>query len=105
MAQKKVARARALLVTFLKQGASISKLIELYARAAAGLYCPKLFDDEDLDEDTIALRSGGPRLMYSLNHSRRTGAASSRTVRRRAFLPRFTSMSSTIDKAILEKKL
>ncbi|KAJ1445494.1 hypothetical protein M885DRAFT_579101, partial [Pelagophyceae sp. CCMP2097] len=80
----------------------VAATIDLYKKAAAGLYGPKQYEEAELEEDILAWRMGGTRLNYIQNHGTK-GGASVTTLRRRGSIPRYIPMSSTIDLAVIRE--
>ena len=81
LASNDIVGLRRLLSTAMRRGASPQTICNLLERSIAGLYTPRRgFTKRDLDIALLVKSIGGPRLLYTLQHSH--GLPSWRTVRR-----------------------
>lgn len=109
IATNKLSRVRELFALQLRRGASPHAMIDVFKKAASGLYRPKQYDDEQIAETVLAWRLGAHSLVYALNHSNSAGLASLSTAKRRgkidAFYACVEDVSHGVDESLLRIRL
>ncbi|KAH8068159.1 proteasome-activating ATPase [Aureococcus anophagefferens] len=109
IATNKLSRVRELFALQLRRGASPHAMIDVFKKAASGLYRPKQYDDEQIAETVLAWRLGAHSLVYALNHSNSAGLASLSTAKDRgkidAFYACVEDVSHGVDESLLRIRL
>jgi hypothetical protein len=101
VATDKLARVRAFFASQVRRGSSPRYMIDLWRKAMAGLFKPKQYDEEEIDEAILTWRLGIKSLVYAQNHSKSVGGASLATARRRGMLqPFYASVTDVTMKEI-----
>lgn len=77
-----LSRTHQLIRQGIKNGASISRIIQRIENSLAGVYRPRGYTEDDTDTALMVLRLGGRKLLYAL--SQHIGLPSLRTLRRKA---------------------